>query len=213
MTIVAFVYLCFGYLYLGLPLIFIILACLCMPFLLFCFYLFSRGDQVPANTVRLSITILMIRLRLRNYLLSLILGISLAIKNAVYVWLNIKKVTSWYSFRVAICKEDNLVFYFLGIISMTIAWRSGSRLMDSALSVEAGSMAKNLEHKVLKWEEICHEQTNNLNNTSFFMINLDISLIHSSYYLYHISYKRAQDTLYSMLDEPNYWNIVRWFDN
>jgi len=42
-------YVGFGYIYIGMPILFIILACLCLPFLLFFSYLFARGEQVPVT--------------------------------------------------------------------------------------------------------------------------------------------------------------------
>jgi len=49
MDTLLFVYICLGYLYIGTPIIVLILACLCMPVLILIGIMFQRRTQVPAN--------------------------------------------------------------------------------------------------------------------------------------------------------------------
>jgi len=48
------VYIILGYLYIGIPIIVLILACLCMPVLIFFSIIFARRRQIPATTVAIS---------------------------------------------------------------------------------------------------------------------------------------------------------------
>ena len=46
-----FIYIILGYIYFGIPIIILILACLCMPVLIFLSIIFARRAQIPANDV------------------------------------------------------------------------------------------------------------------------------------------------------------------